>query len=161
MSAVCRGVRKATNADMIGLCHGVFDVAGGIAELLGTTRDNLTYTAIGVNHLTWFTEILKDGENVMPRLREIAAEKLGERIGNGALGKYFAEAGDTDEDIALSLLWPFTLELTRLFGAFPAVGDRHISEFFPHMFSAERGYFGKTLGVDVYNLERCLEDGHA
>jgi alpha-galactosidase len=161
MSAVCRGVRKATNADMVGLCHGVFGIAGGIAGHLGTTRDHLTYTAIGINHLTWFTEILVDGADAMPRLREIAAKKLGAGIDKGTLGRYFAEAGDADEEKALSLTWPFTFELTQLFGAFPAVGDRHITEFFPHMFSAEGGYFGKTLGVNAFSLERCLEEGHA
>ncbi len=161
MSAVCRGVRKATNANMVGLCHGVFGIAGGIAGHLGTTRDRLTYTAIGMNHLTWFTDVLIDGKDAMPRLREIAAEKLGAGIDKGTLGKYFAEAGDSDEDKALSLTWPFTFELTQLFGAFPAVGDRHITEFFPHMFSAEGGYFGKTLGVNAFSLERCLEGGHA
>jgi len=161
MGAVCRAVRKATNANMVGLCHGVFGVAGGIAGLLGTSRDQLTYTAIGMNHLTWFTEILLDGTDAMPRLHEVAAEKLGAGINTGTLGKYFAEAGDSDEEEALSLTWPFTFELTQLFGAFPAVGDRHITEFFPHMFSSERGYFGKTLGVNAFSLERCLEGGHA
>jgi alpha-galactosidase len=141
MSAVCRAVRKATNANMVGLCHGVNDIAGTIADYLGTTRDHLTYRAIGMNHLTWFTEILLDGNDAMPRLREIAAEQPG-----------------TDNP---NQTWPFTFEMTRLFGAFPAVGDRHITEFFPYMFSAKKGYFGKTLGVDVYSLERCLDEGYA
>ena len=161
MSAVCRGVRKATGANMIGLCHGVFDVAGGIADHLGTTRDHLTYTAIGINHLTWFTDLRIDGEDAMPRMLEIATEKLGAGVDHRALGRYFTEAGDSEPEIALNLTWPLAFELTRLFGAFPAVGDRHITEFFPHMFSAKGGYFGKTLGVDVYSLERCLQDGHA
>jgi len=161
MSAVCRGVRKATNADMVGLCHGVIHVAAGIAELLGTTRDRLTYTAVGINHLTWFTEVLLDGKDAMPRLREISAEKLGAGINKETLGKYFEEAGSSDEEKALSLTTPFTFELTQLFGAFPGVFDRHITEFFPHMFSAEGGYFGKTLGVNAFSLERCLEEGHA
>jgi len=161
MSAVCRGVRKATSANMVGLCHGVFGIAGGLASHLQTTRDHLTYTAIGINHLTWFTEILVDGKDAMPRLREIAADKLGAGIDTGTLGEYFAEAGDSDEDIELNLTWPLTFELTRLFGAFPAVGDRHITEFFPHMFSAEGAYFSKTLGVNAFSLERCLEGGHA
>ena len=161
MSAVCRAVRMATDANMVGLCHGVFDIAGTIADHLGTSRNHLSYTAIGVNHLTWFTEVLIDGKDTMPRLREIAAEKLGAGIDKETSGRYFTEADHSEEETEFSLTWPFTFELTRLFGAFPAVGDRHITEFFPHMFSAEGGYFGKTLGVDVYSLERCLEGGHA
>jgi len=160
MSAVCRGVRKATNANMVGLCHGVFAIARGVAFHLLTTREHLSYTAMGINHLTWFTDILVDGKDAMPRLREVAAEKLGAGLNKETLGKYFAEAGDSEQK-AMSGTWPFTFELTQLFGAFPAVGDRHITEFFPHMFSAEGGYFGKTLGVDAFSLERCLEGGHA
>lgn len=160
MGAVCRGVRKATNADMVGLCHGVFNVAARIARLLETTSDRMTYTAIGMNHLTWFTEVLVDGKDAMPRLREVAAEKLGQGINKETLGRYFAEVGDAVGEDAPAVTNPFTWELVQLFGAFPAVFDRHITEFFPHMFSAEGAYYGKTLGVDTFSVERTLEGGN-
>ena len=56
----------------------------------------------------------------------LAAEKLGEDIDSDTLGRYFAEAGDSEEEQALSLGWPLLWELTRLFGATPAPGDRHL-----------------------------------
>jgi len=161
MSAICRGVHKATGADMPGLCHGVFDMARQIANRLGTEREKLCYTAVGINHCTWFTKVMLDGKNMMPKLREIAAEKLGEGVDTENLGRYFAEAGDSVEKQELSLGWPLLWELTRLFGAFPAPGDRHLTEFFPQMFSAEKGYYGKTLGVDSYSFEGCIENGQA
>jgi alpha-galactosidase len=161
MSAICRGVRKATGAEMIGLCHGVIDMARVIAARLGTTRDQLLYTAVGINHFTWFTDVILDGEDAIPRLRKLAADRLGEGIHAYTLGRYFAEAGDTEEQQELSLGWPLLWELTRLFGACPAPGDRHLVEFFPQMFSGEKGYYGKTLGVDCYSFERCIEDGQA
>ena len=126
MSAICRGVRKATGANMVGLCHGVFDMARNIAGRLGTTRDKLDYTAVGINHFTWFTEVMLDGRDVMPELRDLAAEKLAEGVDTETLGRYFAEAGDSDAEQELSLGWPLLWELTRLFGAFPAPGDRHL-----------------------------------
>lgn len=161
MSAICRGVRKATGANMVGLCHGVFDMAKGIAGRLGTTRNKLQYTAVGFNHFTWFTEVMVEGNDTMPRLKQLAAEKLGEGIDTETLGRYFAEAGDSEEAQELSLGWPFLWELTRLFGAFPAPGDRHLVEFFPRMFSGGKGYYGKTLGVDCYSFERCIQGGQA
>ena len=161
MTAICRGVRKATGIEMIGLCHGVFDMANGIAGRLITTRDQLQYTAVGFNHFTWFTEVMVDGKDTMPRLQELAAEKLGQGIDSDALGLYFAEAGDTEEKQELSLGWPLLWELTKLFGAWPAPGDRHLVEFFPQMFSGEKGYYGKTLGVDCYSFERCIEGGQS
>ena len=161
MNAICRGVRKATGIEMIGLCHGVFDMAKSIAGRLGTTREQLQYTAVGFNHFTWFTDVMVAGKDAMPRLVEMAAEKLGQGIDSDALGLYFAEAGDTEEDQELSLGWPLLWELTRLFGAWPAPGDRHLAEFFPQMFSGEKGYYGKTLGVDCYSFERCIEGGQS
>ncbi len=161
MTAICRGVRKATGANMVGLCHGVHDVARVIAGHVGATRERMAYTAVGMNHFTWFTEVLVDGQDVMPRLLEVAARKLGEGVNTETLGRYFAEAGDSNEKQALSLGWPFTWELARLFGAFPVPGDRHITEFFPHLFSGKGGFFGKTLGVDAFSFERCIEGGNS
>ncbi|MBT3294961.1 MAG: hypothetical protein HN919_17455 [Verrucomicrobia bacterium] len=161
MTAICRGVRKATGIEMIGLCHGVFDMAKGIANRLGATRDQLQYTAVGFNHFTWFTDVMVDGKNAMPQLVSMAAEKLGQGVDADSLGLYFAEAGDSEEQQELSLGWPLLWELTKLFGAYPAPGDRHLVEFFPQMFGGEKGYYGKTLGVDCYSFERCIEGGQS
>lgn len=161
MSAICRAVRKATGANVVGLCHGVIDMARHIAGRLGVTLDQLKYTAVGINHFTWFTDVMVNGEDAMPRLVAVATEKLGKGISKENLGRYFAEAGDSKEKQELSLGWPFLWELTRLFGAFPAPGDRHLVEFFPQMFGGEKGYYGKTLGVDCCSFERCIEGGQA
>jgi len=139
MSAVCRGIRKATGAPVVGLCHGVFGVGRYLAEVLGVPADEIVYTAVGINHLTWFTEVRHAGQDLVPRLREIATEKLRQPLDK--------------------MDCPFTWELTDLFGAFPAVMDRHIAELFPHLFRGEGGYYGKTLGVDVYSMEETIAWG--
>lgn len=161
MSAICRGVRKATGANMIGMCHGVIDMARNIAGRLGVPLDQVKYTAVGLNHFTWFTEVMLDGRDAVPQLRALAAKRLGEGINADSLGRFFAEAGDSKEKQYTSPGWPFLWELSRLFGAFPAPGDRHLVEFFPQMFSREKGYYGNTLGVDCYSFERCIEGGQA
>ncbi len=122
---------------------------------------NKTPSFIVPNQWTTTIKVLLDGTDAIPRLREISAQKLGAGINKETLGRYFEEAGDCDDETALSLTTPFTFELTQLFGALPAVFDRHITEFFPHMFSGEGGYFGKTLGINAFSLERCLDGGHA
>ncbi len=158
MSAVCRGVRKATGANIVGLCHGVFHVAHYLTDLLGCASDALDYTAVGINHLTWFTDIRCGGQDAMPRLRAIAREKLA-RI-PPALGQHFAEAGTAARGtLPPDLTDPFTWQLVELFGAFPAVLDRHVTEFFPWMFSRERSYFGNTLGMESYSFESCIAYG--
>lgn len=140
MAPVCRAVRKATGARMVGLCHGVFHVGRYLAQLLGVAPERMRYTAVGYNHLTWFTEVRIDGQDALPRLRALAREKLA--------GTPLTELDD-----------PFTWQMVELFGAFPAVLDRHICEFFPHMFGRQGSYFGKTLGVDAISFEECIAGG--
>lgn len=138
MSAVCRGVRKATGANVVGLCHGVWHVSHYLADVLGVQPQELSCTALGINHLTWFTRIEAQGRDAMPRLREIARERV-------------RDLSSQDD--------PFTWELTDLFGAFPAVLDRHVTEFFPHMFSGAGSYYGKTLGVESFSFEGTISWG--
>lgn len=143
MSPVCRGVRKATGANMVGLCHGVYHVGHYLAHALGVEESRLDYTAAGINHLTWFVDIRVDGEDAMPRLHQIADERLA-RLG---------EAPPEELDV-------FCWQLLKLFGAFPAVLDRHVSEFFPQFFR-DGGYYGRTLGVDVFSFEGTIASGDA
>ena len=141
MGPVCRGVRKATGAEMVGLCHGVFHVAHFLADTLGVERSRLDYTAVGMNHLTWFIEVRVDGKDAMPRLQQIGRERL------SMMGKANPEE-----------INPFSWELLRLFGAFPAVLDRHVTEFFPQFF-ADGKYYGRTLGIDAFSFEGTISWG--
>lgn len=136
MAPVCRAVRKATGAEVVGLCHGVVGVARYLAKALGTAVERLRYTAVGMNHLTWFTAVREDERDVMDRLRRIAAERRDPAAGNH----------------------PFSWRLLELFGAFPAVLDRHVCEFFPQFF-ARGSYYGKTLGVDAFRFEDTIASG--
>ena len=136
MSPVCRGIRKATGAEVVGLCHGVFGIAHYLENALGIGRNALDYTAIGINHFTWFTEARHSGRDVMPDLNAIAAKRVAE--------------GTNDN--------PFAWHLQHLFGAFPAVVDRHVSEFFPYCLR-EKAYYGKTLGVDAFSFESTIAGG--
>ena len=144
MAPVCRAVRKATGAEVVGLCHGVVGVARYLADAMGAALDRMTYTAVGMNHLTWFTDVRVDGSSAMGRLREIAAGLDGEPAPAGE------QKPPNDH--------PFSWRLFRLFGAFPAVLDRHVSEFFPQFF-AGGSYYGRTLGVDAFSFEDTIANG--
>lgn len=137
MSPVCRAIRKTVGAPVVGLCHGVIEVARRLAGVLDVPLESLRYTAAGMNHLTWFTGVRANGSDLMPQLYRIAPEKI--------------EAGED----------PASWHLCTLFDAFPAVLDRHVTEFFPHLFSREGGYFGKTLGVDAFSFEETIAKGDA
>lgn len=135
MAAVCRAVRQATGAKVVGLCHGVFSVAHYLAETLGVPPAKFAYRAVGINHLTWFVELRHGRKDLRPQLRALGPEKI--------------KAGSD----------PFTWELVELFDAFPCVMDRHITEFFPWLFVGKGSYYGKTLGVDAFSFEGTIEWG--
>jgi alpha-galactosidase len=87
----------------------------------------------------------------MPRIRQIAAD-----VTSGALDLE-VEYRDVDSGY-LSKNQPFSWALTHRFGAFPAVMDRHVVEFFPALFPNGR-YYGKTLGVDAIHFEPVIAFG--
>lgn len=156
MAPVCRAVRKATGANVIGLCHGVFHVADFLARALGVATSDLSYNAVGINHLTWFLNIRANGQDMLPRLHEVAAREA-QRTPDPAW-KFGRE--ETPDDHARLGANPFSWRLFQLFGAFPAVLDRHVTEFFPQFFR-EGHYYGTTLGVDAgaFSFEDTIASG--
>ena len=61
---------RGEGVDTVGLCHGVQHSHWMIAEALGAAdKSEIDYTAVGINHQTWFTRILWNG-------REIGGEEL-------------------------------------------------------------------------------------
>ena len=158
MAAVCRGVRKATGANMIGLCHGTHDTAGYLAKILGVARSDLTYTAVGINHMTWFTQVAVKGKDSMPDLHKIGREVLANVDEALEAAKKGAPLPHYGSPFTSSLAHPFSWQCLEWFGAFPAPLDRHVTEFFPQFF--RRGsYYGKTLGVDEFSFEGTIAHG--
>jgi len=106
--AVCLALQKYTKIKSFGLCHGTPGTAAWLAKnVFRVSPERLKYRAAGINHLTWFTELFIDGINVYPQLMD----KL-------------QESGMDKEE-------PISYDLFRIFGLYPAPGDRHVSEFFP------------------------------
>jgi len=155
MTAVCRAIRKATGANVTGLCHGVLGVAQYLARFIGVPFNEVTYTAVGLNHMTWFTEFRHKGRDAWPLFRAELAKRLGAEPDH--LLEAFAALGDSPEALA-KLDNPFSWHAFALYGAFPAVLDRHAIEFFPQL-TPGGAYYGKTLGVDAFSMEAVIEGG--
>ncbi len=143
LSTLCRCVTKTTGIRVIGLCHEIYGCLGLLREIFGVeNNDRFEWRLAGVNHLIFLLELRLDGEDAFPRLREFIREHPGFQR------KTVSPA---------SPLFPFQdraalkFKLSKVFGAFPAAGDRHIAEFFPHFLTEEAGW-GRKYGVELTHI---------
>ena len=73
MSAITRGIRKATGVNVLGLCHGVVHVQAFLAKMVGLPTRETAMTYIGVNHCTWITQFRHQGRNAWPQIDAVLA----------------------------------------------------------------------------------------
>jgi alpha-galactosidase len=135
MTANCLAIRRATGTPVVGLCHGVVNTERYLASVAAVPAERVTSLGVGINHLTFLSDLRCDGEDLWPRVRD----RLGKASPPGAEH-------------------PCSWSLLARFGAYPAPGDRHVVEFLPEQFPGGR-YEGKTLGVDAFSFERTIENG--
>ncbi|MUV57459.1 alpha-galactosidase [Halogeometricum sp. CBA1124] len=108
MSMLCRAMFEATDVETVGLCHSVPHTAEAIADYLDVPQDELDYWVAGINHLAWFLELERDGEDLYPALREaMTTESVYRR--------------DT-----------VRFEMLKHFGAFVTESSHHVSEYLPY-----------------------------
>jgi len=145
MTSNCWAIREATGLPVVGLCHGVFHVERQLAEFLGVPPEEFTTLYAGLNHLTFIYDVRWQGQDMWPAVREkLAAEKRDNPNRTSRfLGQTFAEGFKAADN-------PFSWSLFEAYGAYPAVNDRHVTEFFPERFPGG-AYCGLTLGVDAFS----------
>jgi alpha-galactosidase len=150
MTAICRAILIKTGVPVIGLCHGVHYVEGVLARFLGKEEKSITTFGVGLNHLTFLTEILCEGRDAKPLLRAKLDEQrplLQEEIRdkkewpNGVTGRAPRYSDD-----------PFAWSIFERYGVFPVAIDRHITEFYPERFPHGQ-YYGRVLGRDAYPID--------
>ncbi|MEO7029963.1 MAG: hypothetical protein ABI147_11235 [Acidobacteriaceae bacterium] len=156
MTSVCRAVRVKTGVPVIGLCHGVHHVESVLARFLGRDEGCITSFGVGLNHLTFLTDIRCDGEDAMPLMRARVAEQrplleqeLRDKTDwpNIVLGRPPRYSDD-----------PFAWSIFERYGVFPVAIDRHITEFYPERFPHGQ-YYGRTLGVDAFSIDGRIAQG--
>jgi len=157
MTANCWAVREATGAPVVGLCAGTFDVERQLAEFIGAPPEEVTSLFAGVNHLTFIFDLRWRGRDAWPLVRARLAKERNQPLDIESLGKLFPEMGAPKATFKAADN-PFSWSLFETYGAYPAVNDRHVVEFFPERFPQGR-YHGKTLGVDVFSVEKTIAWG--
>jgi len=157
MTANCWAIRKATGVPVVGLCHGTFHVERQLAQFVGARPGEVTSLFVGLNHLTFLFDLRWRGRDAWPLVRARLAEERGEPFDAASLGTLFPERGAPSEAFKVEDN-PFSWAFFETCGAYPAVNDRHVVEFFPERFPQGR-YYGKTLGVDTFSFEDVIANG--
>jgi len=107
MSVLCWAVREVTSIQIVGLCHGMMHTRDFLTDYLEVARDSVQILVAGVNHLTWVTSLLVDGENGDPLLEEALEHR-----------------GLQDR--------PVSFKLFQIYGLFPGPSHSHVQEFYPY-----------------------------
>jgi len=157
MTANCWAIRKATGLPVVGLCHGTFSVERQLAQFIGAPPEEVTSLYVGLNHLTFIYDLRWRGRDAWPLVRARLAAERGEPEDLADLGQEFPEMGAASPEFRAADN-PFSWSLFETYGAYPAVNDRHVTEFFPERFPQGR-YYGRTLGVDVFSVEATIAWG--
>jgi len=159
MAPICYAVKAVTGTQMVGLCIGTWHTLRYLADVLKVDPSDLSCSVAGINHLTWFSEVAVKGDDAMPMLKQ-HAQKVVQATQNavGAARDGSNPIPHSGSPFDSSFKEPFSWQCLLWFDAFPAPGDRHITEFFPQLFRDGR-YYGKTLGVDEFRFEDTIAAG--
>jgi alpha-galactosidase len=108
MSILTLAAARASDLQVVGLCHSVQGTSRQLARYLDVRYEDLSWRCAGINHNAWFTSLESDGQDLYPKLRERA------RI---------PEIYEQD---------PVRFEVMLHLGAFVTESSGHFSEYVPY-----------------------------
>ena len=71
MAMLCWAVAEASSIRTVGLCHSVQHTAAELAADLGLPAGELDHRVAGINHVAFFLELTRAGEDLYPALRRV------------------------------------------------------------------------------------------
>ncbi len=134
MAINCRAMNRATSIRTVGLCHSVQGTAFELSLDLGIPYRDIQYRAAGINHMAFYLQFERDGEDLYPALREIASS------GNAPAANRVR------------------YEIMQRFGYFVTESSEHFAEYVPWFIKRDRGDL-----IDAFNVpldeypRRCVE----
>jgi alpha-galactosidase len=151
MTANVAAMSRYTGIEVTGLCHGMHHVQRELARLVEKPFEETSTLYAGINHLTFIYDFRWRGRDAWPIVREKLDRELDGDLDPTLLGDIFQDGSKAGFN-------PFSWEIFRTYGAYPAADDRHVTEFFPERWP-HGAYYGKTLGVDAFSVPEILEWG--
>ncbi|MBN2445671.1 MAG: alpha-galactosidase [Phycisphaerae bacterium] len=69
MSMMCLAAWRASSMRVVGLCHSVQHTSKQLAEYLEIPYEELDWQCGGINHMSWFTRLRRNGRDLYPELK--------------------------------------------------------------------------------------------
>lgn len=134
MAMNCWALSAATGIRTVGLCHSVQGTAKQLAHDLGMPYEEITYLCAGINHLAFYLRFERRGEDLYPRLRQIAAEG---RMPEWNRVRY---------------------EMLRRLGYFVTESSEHFAEYVPHFIRRDRPDLITRFNIPLDEYPRRCEE---
>jgi alpha-galactosidase len=74
MAMLCWAISRASKIKTVGLCHSVFHTAGELASDIGVPVEEINYLCAGINHMAFYLNFERDGQDLYPLLRQVVEE---------------------------------------------------------------------------------------
>ncbi|HET6874172.1 MAG TPA: alpha-glucosidase/alpha-galactosidase, partial [Acidimicrobiales bacterium] len=133
MAMNCRAITRASGVKVVGLCHSVQGTAYELARDLGLEYRDVTYRAAGINHMAFYLTFEHRGEDLYPRLRQLAES---DRVPPQNRVRY---------------------EMLRWLGYFVTESSEHFAEYVPWFIKRDRGDLIDRFNVPLDEYpRRCL-----
>ena len=141
LTVLTRVVAMTTRIKVMGLCHELFGVRGGLMRMFDARVEDFQMRVAGVNHLIWLLDFTIRGQDGLQMVRDHVAQ--------GRPLPVPEDRGDWHDPFIDR--WKLKLALFDLYDALPAAGDRHLAEFFPY-FLTDATQRGAQYGVQLTTI---------
>ncbi len=133
MSRVTLAINRGTKIRNVGMCHEMPIGIVRIGRMLRLPASRIAAKASGINHFTFFTEMVdkRTGEDLLPRVKALFRKKL---FDFGPFVTRLAKAAERRPVLAMladQLYAPLVAHMVREHDVVPCSVDSHIGEYLP------------------------------
>jgi len=112
MAMITGAILRGTAVKAVGLCHSWQGCAAHLCHMLDLPTDNLQWQVAGINHQAWLLELVREGEDLYPQVKERAFKP-----------EYFPKDA-------------VRFEIMRQFGYYVTESSEHTAEYVPYFIKA-------------------------
>ncbi|MBF2735382.1 MAG: alpha-glucosidase/alpha-galactosidase, partial [Betaproteobacteria bacterium AqS2] len=134
----------------VGLCHSVQGTAAMLARDLGEKPEDVDFDCAGINHVAFYTRFEKkgSGEDLYPRLREVAKQVVG--------GERTSTRTEEPMDHGKNMPEKVRYEMLLRLGHFVTESSEHFSEYVPWFIKSHQPELVERFGIPLDDyIDRC------